>query len=116
MFAVLMHGRPPIGRSFFVFYFTGLMPYHFFVHISSGMTHAIPGNGSLLQLPLVTKFDVVLARGILEFVTDLLVALILLGRVLRAGLRGRARRLLERVPGACGGRRRSAAAPASSTR
>lgn len=78
MFALLMHGQPPLGRSFFVFYFTGLLPYHIFVHVSSGMTHAIPGNGSLLQLPLVTKFDVVLARGILEFITDLLVALILL--------------------------------------
>ncbi|HEX3885215.1 MAG TPA: ABC transporter permease [Stellaceae bacterium] len=78
MFSLLMHGQPPIGRSFFVFYFTGLLPYHIFVHTSGNMIHAIPNNGSLLQLPLVTKFDVVLARGILEFVTDLMVALILL--------------------------------------
>jgi len=27
MFALLMHGQPPIGRSFFVFYFTGLFRY-----------------------------------------------------------------------------------------
>jgi len=86
MFALLIHGEPPIGRNFFVFYFTGLVPYHVFVHTSSSMTHAIPSNGSLLQLPLVTRFDVVLARGLLEFVTDLLVAVILLIGLCAVGL------------------------------
>jgi tetratricopeptide (TPR) repeat protein len=28
MFAVLMHGRPPIGRHFFIFYYTGLIRYY----------------------------------------------------------------------------------------
>ncbi len=88
MFSLLMHGEPPIGRSFFVFYFTGLFPYHLFVHTSGNMVHAIPGNGSLLQLPLVTKFDVVLARGIVEVATDLVVALILLTGFCAAGLAG----------------------------
>jgi tetratricopeptide (TPR) repeat protein len=27
MFAVLMHGRPPIGKQFFIFYYTGLIRY-----------------------------------------------------------------------------------------
>lgn len=88
MFSLLMHGQPPIGRSFFVFYFTGLLPYHVFIHTSGNMVHAIPGNGSLLQLPLVTRFDVVLARGIIEVVTDLVVALILLSGFCAAGFAG----------------------------
>lgn len=88
MFALLMHGQPPIGRSFFIFYFTGLFPYHVFVHTSGNMVHAIPNNGSLLQLPLVTKFDVVLARGIVEVVTDLIVALILLSGFCALGFGG----------------------------
>ncbi|HEY1796016.1 MAG TPA: tetratricopeptide repeat protein [Stellaceae bacterium] len=88
MFALLMHGRPPIGKSFFVFYFTGLFPYHLFIHTSGNMVHAIPNNGSLLQLPLVTKFDVVLARGIVEVVTDLVVALILLSGFCALGFAG----------------------------
>jgi ABC-type polysaccharide/polyol phosphate export permease/Flp pilus assembly protein TadD len=88
MFALLMHGQPPIGRSFFVFYFTGLFPYHIFIHTSGNMVHAIPSNGSLLQLPLVTKFDVVLARGIVEVVTDLVVALILLSGFCALGFAG----------------------------
>jgi len=31
-FAVLMYGQPPIGTEFFIFYYTGLVPYHIFVH------------------------------------------------------------------------------------
>jgi ABC-type polysaccharide/polyol phosphate export permease/Flp pilus assembly protein TadD len=77
-FAVLMHGRPPIGTQFFIFYYTGLIPYHVFVHTSSSMTYAVTSNGSLLQLPLVGTFDVIIARALLELATDLLVAVLLL--------------------------------------
>jgi ABC-type polysaccharide/polyol phosphate export permease len=78
VFAVLMRGRPPIGEEFFIFYYTGIIPYHMFVHTSSSMTYAIASNGSLLQLPLVGTFDVLMARGLLELLTDTLVAVILL--------------------------------------
>jgi ABC-type polysaccharide/polyol phosphate export permease/tetratricopeptide (TPR) repeat protein len=78
VFAVLMHGRPPIGTQFFIFYYTGIIPYHIFIHTSSSMTYAVTANGSLLQLPVVGTFDVILARGLLELVTDILVAVILL--------------------------------------
>ena len=40
--------------------------------------YGVTSNGSLLQLPLVTIFDVILARGLLEFATDVIVAVILL--------------------------------------
>jgi capsular polysaccharide transport system permease protein len=74
-----MRGRPPIGEEFFIFYYTGIIiPYHMFVHTSSSMTYAIAGNGSLLQLPLVGTFDVLMARGLLELLTDTLVAALLL--------------------------------------
>jgi capsular polysaccharide transport system permease protein len=78
VFAVLMRGRPPIGEEFFIFYYTGIIPYHMFVHTSSSMTYAISSNGSLLQLPLVGTFDVLMARGLLELLTDTLVAVVLL--------------------------------------
>jgi ABC-type polysaccharide/polyol phosphate export permease/tetratricopeptide (TPR) repeat protein len=78
VFAVLMHGRPPIGTQFFIFYYTGIVPYHVFVHSSTSMTNAVTANGPLLQLPDVDPFDVILARGLLELVTDILVAAMLL--------------------------------------
>lgn len=77
-FSMLMHGQPPIGNHFFVFYYTGLVPYHVFVHTSSAMAHAITSNGALLELPTVTTFDVIAARGLLEIATDVIVAVIML--------------------------------------
>ena len=65
---------------------TGLVPYHVFVHASSGMTHAITSNGALLQLPLVTTFDVIAARGLLEIITDVIVAAAMLVLFAAAGL------------------------------
>ena len=86
VFSLLMRGRPPIGTQFFIFYYTGLIPYHAFVHTSTGMTHAITSNGSLLQLPLVTNVDAIVARGLLEFATDLVVAVLLLAGFAAAGM------------------------------
>jgi ABC-type polysaccharide/polyol phosphate export permease len=65
---------------------TGIIPYHIFVHTSSSMTYAVSANSSLLQLPLVGTFDVILARGLLEFATDILVAAILLAGFAAIGL------------------------------
>lgn len=86
VFAVMMRGRPPIGNEFFIFYYTGIIPYHLFVHTSSSMTYAITSNGSLLQLPLVGTFDVLMARGLLELLTDTVVAVILLAGFGAVGL------------------------------
>jgi capsular polysaccharide transport system permease protein len=86
VFAVMMHGRPPIGTQFFIFYYTGIIPYHLFVHTSSSMTYAVTSNGPLLQLPLVRTFDVLIARGLLELVTDLIVAGIMLAGFVFVGI------------------------------
>jgi len=48
--------------------------------------HGVTSNSSLLQLPLVTPFDVVVARGLLEFATDIVVAVILLASFAAFGL------------------------------
>lgn len=42
------------------------------------MSHAVTGNGPVLQLPPVTTFDVIAARGLLAVATDIVVAVILL--------------------------------------
>jgi capsular polysaccharide transport system permease protein len=85
-FSVLMRGRPPLGTQFFLFYYTGLIPYHVFVHASGSMTYAVTANAPLLQLPPVKTTDVIVARGLLELVTDLLVATIILCGLLAVGI------------------------------
>jgi capsular polysaccharide transport system permease protein len=42
------------------------------------MSHAITGNAAVLQLPPVSSFDVIAARGLLEIATDIVVAIVLL--------------------------------------
>jgi ABC-type polysaccharide/polyol phosphate export permease/Flp pilus assembly protein TadD len=86
MFSLLMHGRPPIGTHFFVFYYTGLVPYLVFTHTSTSMMHAVTSNGALLQLPPVKPFDTVLARGLLEFATDVVVAVLILAGFAALGI------------------------------
>jgi capsular polysaccharide transport system permease protein len=50
------------------------------------MMHGITSNGSLLQLPPVKPFDVILARGLLEFATDIVVAVMLLAGFAAIGI------------------------------
>ncbi len=50
------------------------------------MSHALINNAPLLQLPPVSSFDVIAARGFLEVMTDVIVAVALLAGFLAIGL------------------------------
>jgi len=50
------------------------------------MMHGVTSNGPFLQLPPVKPFDVILARGLLEFATDVVVAVLLLAGFAAFGL------------------------------
>jgi capsular polysaccharide transport system permease protein len=50
------------------------------------MMHAVTSNGALLQLPPVKPFDAILARGILEFATDVVVAVLILAGFATIGI------------------------------
>ena len=76
LISTFAHGDPPVGETFAVFYFTGIIPYHLFTHTASQICVSIPANRAMLQLPIVTTIDVFLSRGILEFLTECSVALI----------------------------------------
>ncbi|MBO9669943.1 MAG: ABC transporter permease [Sphingobium sp.] len=77
--SVIGHGKgPPIGESFSIFYFTGVVPYHLFSHSLSHMTHAVPENKPMLNLPAVHLSDVLIARAVLELLTETCVAAFIL--------------------------------------
>lgn len=83
MFAVLMslglrHSVPP-GMSVLAFIGTGLVPYHFFTDISGRMGNAVRSNQGLLYYPRILPIDLLWARLILEFSTQFVVFLIVLG-------------------------------------
>jgi len=69
---------PPVGTSFALFYFTGVLPYYLMSSTVSHVMKAVPENRPLLQLPIVRMFDVYLARALLELMTITVVATVLL--------------------------------------
>lgn len=76
-FGVVVH-KPPLGSSFEVFYATGLIPFMLYNAVSNGAMNAIPSNRGLLAYPVVTALDTVLARTLLETLTYVVVACLIL--------------------------------------
>src|SRR5690606_619099 len=57
---------------------TGIMPFFLFNHTASRLSRSLSANLMLLRLPPVTAIDVMIARGILQGLTWIVVFLILL--------------------------------------
>ncbi len=68
----------PIGNddSLPMFFLTGLVPWLLFAHTVNKVMEGIASNKTLLAYPQVTPFDVLISRGILEYVTMIIVFLI----------------------------------------
>lgn len=79
VFALLNHGAPVAGDSLFLFYLTGLLPFLLFSHVATELLPALAASATVLQLPLVTRVDALLARSLLLLATELLVGAAALG-------------------------------------
>ena len=79
-------GHPPIGDSFIIYYFTGSIPYLLFSNTIFGIQPSLIANRSILQIPLVQKLDVFLAKGLLELLTQFTIVIIMLTIFLAIGL------------------------------
>ncbi|WP_321365626.1 ABC transporter permease [uncultured Celeribacter sp.] len=77
VFSFFVH-LPPLGTSFSLFYFTGLMPFMLYMDVSGKVATSIRFSQPLLNYPRVTYFDAALARLLLNVMTQLLVFCILL--------------------------------------
>jgi ABC-type polysaccharide/polyol phosphate export permease/Tfp pilus assembly protein PilF len=68
----------PLGESILVYYFTGVLPYLLFANTIFGVQQSLNANRFLLQIPLVQHLDILLSRGLLELVTQVAVAVVIL--------------------------------------
>ncbi|MCG8492420.1 MAG: ABC transporter permease [Sneathiellales bacterium] len=68
----------PVGMPLELVLVTGFIPWFLFSDTRSQCTNSIRGNRNLLTYPLVTVYDVVIARMILEFATKIVVFCLLL--------------------------------------
>jgi capsular polysaccharide transport system permease protein len=64
------NGRPPLGDHLFFFYATGVMPFYMFIHVMDHSQNQFLDNIGVLQIPLVTRLDVVLGMAIAELLIN----------------------------------------------
>ncbi len=75
---------PSLGTSFLLFYASGYLPFHLYQNLSGMIGAAIRFSKPLLKYPAVNWLDAVLARFLLNSLTNILVTIILLTGILAA--------------------------------
>lgn len=65
---------PPLGTNFAIFYATGIVPFFLYMDISGKVAGAIDYSKSLLAYPAVTFMDALVARVLVNMLTQALVA------------------------------------------
>lgn len=78
-FYALLGRRMPGGMEMIPFLATGIVPYNLSVGTADRVSLSIDGNRSLLFYPHVQPIDLMLARGVLEFATFVVVLAVILG-------------------------------------
>lgn len=73
---------PPLGTNFGIFYASGIVPFFMYNDISGKIGTAIMYSKSLLVYPSVTFLDAIVARFILNGMTQLMVAYIVLSFII----------------------------------
>lgn len=76
-FALIVR-NPPLGSSFTLFFATAFLPFSLYMNVSNMVARSINFSRALLFYPAVTWVDAILARFILNALTDILVMVILL--------------------------------------
>lgn len=74
--------EPPIGRSFAIFYATGLVPFMFYRSFSAAIASAISFSRPLLTYPAITVTDAIISRALVNGLTGLLIGYILFSIIL----------------------------------
>ena len=74
--------HPPIGISFPLFYATGMVPFAMFQGLSNKIAQSINYSRPLMAYPRVTYIDALLARFIVNMMTETMVAGIVFGGIL----------------------------------
>ncbi|RQV11024.1 hypothetical protein DF047_08135 [Burkholderia cenocepacia] len=76
-FSLLTHSVAPLGKNLYLFYLTGLLPFFMITHTASKVMQGIAANRSLLLLPAIKPFDILIARALLSFLTEFFVGVII---------------------------------------
>tara|TARA_R100000935_G_scaffold27031_2_gene47147 strand:- start:5030 stop:5863 length:834 start_codon:yes stop_codon:yes gene_type:complete len=88
-FSMIVH-KPPLGVSFIFFYATGFLPFDIYTTMSSSISTALSYSRPLLSYPRVTWIDTIIARAVLNGLTQFIVFfLVIFGIILLYETRSR---------------------------
>lgn len=76
IFQFTIRTPPPLGDSFFYFYFTGIAPYLLLTRVTQQVGHSVMGNRSVLEVPVITPIDLAISKMVVEVFTSLVVVLV----------------------------------------
>lgn len=68
---------PPLGSSFILFYASGMIPYSMYNSTWKGVSSSISTNRGLLNYPVVSVIDALMAKSIFNVMTVLMVGVLL---------------------------------------
>lgn len=80
-FSLVMRS-PSLGNSFIVFYASGILAFNQYRTLESAVTRALPYSRGLLRYPVVTWLDAILARFLLNLLTNVLNTILIMGGVI----------------------------------
>jgi len=69
---------PAIGKDFGLFFASGYLPFTFYQGMSTFIAGAIRANKNLFSYPVISPFDAMVARYILQFVTSVAVTIVVM--------------------------------------
>lgn len=78
--------QAPVGPSVMLFFVTGVLPFFLFHKTALHLGNAIRSNQKVLRMPLLAPVDVIAARAVLEGMTWLVIAAILLLALMALGM------------------------------
>jgi capsular polysaccharide transport system permease protein len=81
LFSLFLH-TPPLGTNFVMFYATGLLPFMMFTSVNAKLATALTYSRQLLAYPRVTIVDALVARLLLQAITQIIVTIVTLGGIL----------------------------------
>lgn len=73
---------PPLGNNFAMFYATGLLPFFFFMDLSGKLGQALNYSRPFLNYPRITFVDAMIARFVLNGMTQIMVGYLVLTGIL----------------------------------
>jgi capsular polysaccharide transport system permease protein len=74
---------PPLGTNFPLFFASGFLVFSAYVKVSSAVGQSVSFSRPLLDFPAVTPIDAILARFVLNFLTEIMVSIVILFGIIR---------------------------------